>query len=319
MSNNINIKADLIKHAIDHAIENKHNLTQLKQIIPNTDNNKNENTNTLTVSKEGSTKANHYINTTINKLSGISECRQDWENFASERKKTRFGHFVGEVWQPNFYELMRIDEPETYEKWKELDSAANAFRNSNKTVNGMILQEEFNPEDEEYLNNRIAADKIADEWLYRRYINNADYMNSIDIKQSVLEKLEDLYSTDNHDTSFDISDDFTIDSKQLWRFGTKFNVILNSKMLSNLINGDDNERYQIVSLINNAINDIKNIEKTYAGDKELLRFGVIFDKNNKSSYHANYLNCEKENGIESKTAIELLERLTNTKPSIAEQ
>lgn len=307
MVDSIGIKSNMLKVAIDSSIKSKQsdktNNFKITKQNEATDSNSNL---IIDISTEG--KLKHGSNSRrMDKISGVTASRELWEDYGVERKASRFGSMMGELWQPNYHEIMRIDEPETYEKYiNAWCKAGERFREIYGN-NFQITEGEFHSDDEEYLEYLGEAYGIADEWE-RRVINNVNPLDLVSGKVAAVRKLEDIYSTDEHNASFDVYNNIDNAEENLWRFWTKFNISISSDMLKKLVGQDDDEREKAVSIIDKVVNQLKEAEEKYEGKLERMRFGAVIGED-EVRYCANYLNSKSEHSVSEKSCDDLLERL----------
>ena len=251
----------------------------------------------LNISREARLKsANHADTQKSVKKSGITSAREVWENDAVELKQNARGN-RGNV-GPDMDEIMRIEAPKMYAEMKMLEQKS--FQ-----LGGFDSEE-----GREYFYKALRCMFKFDEIYYAEKNKNL-------LKQQygVLDTLDAIYSDTQHDTSFNFySEGYTDSASSLWRFKSKFNVLLSVEMIDELITQSDekkseNKKQDILSGIHNAVTDIKEVEKKYEGDLEYLRFGVKLWNDGKVTYHANYKGCENAEGITANSADELLEML----------
>ena len=240
------------------------------------------------------------------KKAGVTSAREQFENEALERRtylcEVTYNPGVGCHYPEK--EWMRLDEPETYAKYSSLElKHLHAERGS-----------------EDHIKYGLAASKIEWDWFNRKCRDKDGWLkNPVTGKRAVISVLEDYYSDDVHDTSFDVYDDsFSDEDASLWRFGTKFNVMLPAELLNemellnhfnDLTEEEQGNLSEKMEKIDAAVNNMKEAEKNYEGDLRWLRFGVKFDKDCNATYYANYTGCEDKNGIMADSPEELLDKL----------
>lgn len=95
----------------------------------------------------------------------------------------------------------------------------------------------------------------------------------------------------------------------MWRFSTKFNVMISTDALNIIANGDSKWAESIMKDINKAVGNMKQIEKNYEGNDVYLRFGARIGDDGSTTYHANFKDCKDKYGISAKDQQELLEKL----------
>ncbi|WP_026528442.1 DUF6033 family protein [Butyrivibrio sp. VCD2006] len=152
-------------------------------------------------------------------------------------------------------------------------------------------------------------------------IDNTDkvanrFNNPVSKQFTALDFLEALHSDDKHQTSFnfygkglDEHPHNIYTGASMWRFSTKFNVLISNDALSIIANGDSKWASSIMEDINTAVGNMKKIEKAYEGNAVYLRFGARIDDNGSITYHANFKDCEDKYGISADTPDQLLEKL----------
>ena len=250
----------------------------------------------LNISREARLKsANHADTQKSVKKSGITSAREVWENDAVELKQNARGN-RGNV-GPDPAEIMRIEAPKMYAEMKVLEQKCSQYGG---------------PDSEKGKEYFYKAVMYSFEFIHMRAEKNKNLLKQ---QYGVLDTLDAIYSDTQHDTSFNFySEGYTDSASSLWRFKSKFNVLLSVEMIDELITQSDekkseNKKQDILSGIHNAVTDIKEVEKKYEGDLEYLRFGVKLWNDGKVTYHANYKGCENAEGITANSADELLEML----------
>lgn len=250
----------------------------------------------LNISREARLKsANHADTQKSVKKSGITSAREVWENDAVELKQNARGN-RGNV-GPDMDEIMRIEAPKMYAEMKVLEQKCSQYGG---------------PDSEKGKEYFYKAVMYSFEFIHMRAEKNKNLLKQ---QYGVLDTLDAIYSDTQHDTSFNFySEGYTDSASSLWRFKSKFNVLLSVEMIDELITQSDekkseNKKQDILSGIHNAVTDIKEVEKKYEGDLEYLRFGVKLWNDGKVTYHANYKGCENAEGITANSADELLEML----------
>lgn len=250
---------------------------------------------------------------TDHKISGQTSKREAWESDSKSMvNSSRYDHHSGEH---TIDYMLEMDEPDTFAKCHELHSKAEAA--FHKEVNGLIVEDRS-------FKNKEAWDLFYEEynlrkdWFERKCMNTGTFVDPISDKANIINGLEKKYS-DTHDLSINIygtDGQDEIDGRQnqfsgasLWRYSTKFNLLMSADMLKQLAEGSDDEKQHLLDILDDSINKLKEVEKNYDGDKIFLRFGVKFHSNGNISYHANYKDCEDPYGIQANSADELLEKL----------
>lgn len=254
----------------------------------------------LNISSEGKERALNNQDKTIKKA-GVTSAREQFEVIALNNRRDISGRKregLLNVGTDTVEEWMRLDEPETYAEFYKLIRTSGEYREEN-------LGKGF---------------RLFHDWMRRKCFNdNGESINPVTGKTTLINQLEEKYSNGIHDVSFNICHESLSDEENsLWRFGTKFNVLLSADMLQEMEvikNFDTLSKEQQEDLqskfdkIDQAVNEMKQIEKDYEGDYVYLRFGVKFDEDYNVTYHANYSGCENKQGIMGYTPQELLEQL----------
>lgn len=260
---------------------------------------------TLSISEVGKLKAQN--NREMRKQSSVTSAKEKWEEDAvrSKLREDMYGNF-------DRIETMRIDEPETYAKYKEKEKIRNEACQ-------MIEDEEERRKVYEEL--RSASVHIWLEWFERRCMPTGWAINPVKGGYASLDAIEDFLSDDRHATSVNVYNDETEgDEKEenLWRAGTKFNVLISRQMFETLdkimrhnkmSQEEQDQMNETANRIVNATREIQEVEKKYEGDLKYLRFGVKLQDDGTVTYHANYAGCENADGIMADSADELLKML----------
>ena len=258
---------------------------------------KNDNSKSASLELSGQAKlmahnSTVYNNTAVYKKSGTTGRREDWED--SELDRTDYHPTTGIF--TDIYEVMRLDDTKLYEDCMGLKNKANSYEF------GTEGQIKYDTEE---------SNKFWD-WFQTRCMKNGWYDNPIKYHTAAKDTLEGLYSDGQHDTKFNFYGENEDDPRAtMWNPCAKFNVLLSAQAFNELASPTDVEgRNSMVTLIDNSVRNMKELEKTYEGDKEHLRFDVKIDKDEKVSYWANYKGCKDKNGISSDDPNKLLEMLS---------
>ena len=257
------------------------------------------------LSKEGREKSERSVGPF--KKAGVTSAREAWEDNAAELKRSSVFNSDGSY---NLEELMRLDEPDTYAKWREASKKAWAlFPSDNAT-------------EEEIAAFRSAWREeglVWNDWFERRCMSTGRFRAPRTGRGAALDSLEAKYSTEGHNTSFNYYTPGKQDGRNssLWRFCSKFNVLLSSEMYKSLdrfgnINTSFKDKSAVSALlerIDKAVKEMKNVEKQYEGTLYGLQFGVELREDGRVTYHARYAGCGNEEGIMADSADELLEML----------
>ena len=251
----------------------------------------------LNISNEGKGRLLNNQNK-VTKKAGVTSEREQFEEIALDNRRDvrgekRKGLF--NVGHDAVAEWMRLDDPEAYAEYDKLIRSAD-------------------------IDEKIEGARKFSEWCRENcYNDEGEAINPAAGKTSLISELETKYSDGVHDVSVNICHESLSDeANSLWRFGTKFNVLLSADILQEMelfrsydaLSKEQQEDIQSkFDKIDRAVNEMKQIEKDYEGDHVYLRFGVIIDQDYNVTYHANYSGCENEQGIMGHTPQELLEQL----------
>lgn len=250
----------------------------------------------LNISGEGKERLLNSENKTTKKA-GVTSAREQFETIAlNDRNNVRGKKGLHWVGHEAVEEWMKLDDPEAYAEYKRLFTPAN-------------------PDEQEL----EGLGKFV-EWYRKNCFNDkGEPINPVTGSTILIQALEARYSDVIHDVSFNIChESLSEKDNSLWRFGTKFNVLLSADMLQEMElirNFDSLSKAQQESVkskfgkMDSAINAMKQIEKDYEGNHVYLRFGVKFDEDYNATYHANYAGCENADGIMGYTPQELLQQL----------
>lgn len=249
------------------------------------------------------------------KKAGATSARGAFEDSGRELRYYTRGNGK-ENWGDGEYlnELMRIDEPETYAKMRELRQKCQDSGGSGPWWRA----DGWGTEEGEGYAREAAA--VSWDWYCRRCLNeNGKVRNPVRGQCAILEALETQYSDFVHDTTVGVYDGKSPDqASYLWKIHTKFNLLLPAKMLNELeslnhmekLTGKEKENLnQKLEKINSAVDKLKEAEKNYEGTHMFLRFGVMLNDSGSVTFHANYTGCENRDGIMANSAEELLEKL----------
>ncbi|MCR5415343.1 MAG: hypothetical protein K6E79_00935 [Pseudobutyrivibrio sp.] len=161
------------------------------------------------------------------------------------------------------------------------------------------------------------ATKLRMQWESERCMSSGTF-SSPTIKQfTTIDVLSKAYSDSEHDTSINFysKDEDTkptsiFSGASLWKYSTKFNLLLTTDILNAIANGDKSTASNWMRRIDEVVKNLKDIEKAYQGSHSFLRFGAIFN-GDKVTYHANWSGCDNKHGIESDTPEGLLKIINN--------
>lgn len=264
------------------------------------------------------------------KKAGVTSAREQFEFDALDTRNHMRG--VGSESYPSgalLREWMRIDEPETYAKTLALEEKGAAIyaKNVEELEKKGVFFGEWSEEEyleklytEEVRKYNSEANSVEWDWFNRRCRDLDGWLkNPVTGKCLMVSALEDRYSDAIHDTSVDAYDDSLQEKKAgIWRFNTKFNVLLPIEMLNNLemmnqmeelSEKEQEELCEKIEKIDTAVWHMKEAEKNYEGSLKYLRFGVKLDHSGNATYYANYTGCRDKNGIAADSAAKLLEKL----------
>lgn len=315
MSNNISINMNQKSSTgvqTNSAINNN-GIAQLK--VSGLEKEKNEAGIAVNISQEGKLR---FENSSHNeKKAGMTSRREAWENNSAQLKRDA-GRSAGSKF--NAVESMRTDEPETHAKWQnlidricEIQQKRDSFSEDEVTEQELAELDKLSRE----------ASTISTDWYNRKCMATGWFQDPAKGKYAVLDSLEAMYSTGEHETSFHfyITEENS-NRNSLWKFHSKFNVLISAEMLKNLdklkdlnklSDMDKEELSGLLGKIDLAVHEMQEAERQYEGDLEWLQFGVKLWDNGDVTYHANYKGCENEDGIMADSAEELLEMLMKKK------
>ncbi|SDB54836.1 hypothetical protein SAMN02910298_02804 [Pseudobutyrivibrio sp. YE44] len=263
----------------------------------------------LTISSESRKKMERESNNY--KYSGATSIRDAWEDDGIITKNNIRKDVLGNT---SLDEVMRLDEPETYAKYKELQAQVrDNVKKRNTHQNGMLISYDFASmanftDDEKKM--LCDAGRIQWDWLQRKCMSGGIFSNPTTSQQDTLFKLESMYSNSIHDCSVDTYSSMNDANTNLWRFKSKFNICIPADVL-NEITQNSAHGMELLSTISLAFDNIKDVELQYEGALKFLRFGIKIGLNGDVTYHANYYKCPNKNGVESNTPAGLLEKLNN--------
>ena len=267
------------------------------------------------ISDEGREKLENSTGPT--KKAGVTSSREVWEDNAAKLKRSSIYNSDGSY---NLLEVMRLDEPDTYANYMEQISklsalAPSVFPPDNPPAGA--TEEEIAA----YKQAEREASRISWDWFERRCMSTGQFQVPRTGRGAALDSLEAKYSTEGHDTSFNYYTPGKQEGRNssLWRFCSKFNVLLTSEMYKSLdrfrnINTSSKDKSAVNALlekIDKAVKEMKNVEKQYEGNLQGLQFGVKLWDDGKVTYHARYAGYRNEEGITADSAEELLEMLMN--------
>ena len=264
----------------------------------------------VTISQEGRWKSEN--NSHEIKKAGVTSKRETWENNSAELKKDA-GRAAGSKF--NGLESMRTDEPDTYAKFQGVIDKVCEIRQKWDSFSADEATEE---EIKKYESLCRESTAIVADWYERKCMATGKFQDPARGKNAIWDSLEAMYSTKEHETSFNFYGSDGSDKNSLWRFHSKFNVLISTEMLKSLDKLKDlnklseKDRDEVSSLlgkIDMAIHEMQEAERQYEGNLEWLQFGVKLWDNGNVTYHAYYKNCENEDGIMANSAQELLEML----------
>ncbi len=259
----------------------------------------------IDISIEGKQKA-EKINSS--KTKGVTSARETWEvslkNLKTESQLT--GPYA------NLCEVMRIDEPETYEKY--IEAHGKKLETLKHTENGLTNYTTVRTRDDLTEEGKYYEDEcynIFNEWFNRRYL--ANHHNLGDIFSQKIEELNHKFSDSIHNVVFNIYGGNNPIAESLWRYNSKFNVLISKSMFDILLEGDSEENDKLISSLTDSIGQMKEIELNYEGNLSWLRFGVKLHDDGKITYHANFEGCKNKDGIMADSSKKVLEELNKFK------
>ena len=227
-------------------------------------------------------------------------------------------------------EVIRIMEPDTYEKIQELlHEQGKAMQVWFLPGSPRVKKEDF---ESDYYKNKIISYQETDESraigkkineIERECLSKYNYMfpeepgyigNTLKPFHDAWSELETRYSDFNHETSvnyYNPESQYTLTDvhSNMWRHKTKFNILMTRDQMLKLGTGTQEEKQDLLDLIESSVKKMKEAERKYEGNKFYLRFGIkLYDSGN-VSYHANYSYCADRNGISASSPEKLLEHL----------
>ena len=264
------------------------------------------------ISDEGKRLSESISNSTDNyKTAGITSQREPWEACSKEMIDYDRKDWLG---NDSMLYSFRVDDPDGYAEYiKLMDEAINSRIKKHDGVT------EFLDWNEDSLKLLYKAYSRFSDFRDLKYQNDPQ-MNRNSARRSTIDILEKAYSDSNHDLSInthfngqDLNPKNPFSGASLWRYSTKFNMLMSTDLLEKLTYGNDDDKRNILKVIDKSVNEMKDVEKAYSGNKEFLRFGITLDDNGNVSYHANYKDCSNPYGVEANSADKLLEMLMSDK------
>ena len=161
------------------------------------------------------------------------------------------------------------------------------------------------------------AYKLKNQWWQERCMRTGVFSSPVAKQFTAMDVLSKAYSDGKHDTSINFYSKgentkphniFT--GASLWRYSTKFNLLLTTDILNAIATGNKNTASSWMSKIADVMKDLRGIDKAYEGSHSYLRYGAIFD-GDKVTYHANYADCDNKHGVKADTPEGLL-RIINS-------
>lgn len=296
---NVNISTNKIQFP-SHVSEEK----KTPVVLENSGDKKNTKNDTdylIDISQSGKNRAyNNYY-----KKAGVSSAREAWED--SSRQIKSFSRITGP--DADIAEAMRYEEPETYQKW--IDLRCKYMDTLTHDNNGLITytmtysEDDVPEEGKQYLNE---ASKIMSAYSKRYFASHTTKHI-----ENTISQLESKYSDEVHDVTFNMYGGNNPVAESMWRFNSKFSVMISKGMLDTLMGTNVDERNKLISFLDDSVNKLKLAEVSYEGDLEWLRFGLRLNDDWTASYHANFLGCKESDGIKANSVDELLQLLASYK------
>ncbi|WP_458457843.1 hypothetical protein [Pseudobutyrivibrio sp.] len=163
----------------------------------------------------------------------------------------------------------------------------------------------------------IEASKLKMQWEQDRCMSSGSYKPPTTKQFSVIDVLSKAYSDDVHDTSINFysTDEDTkpysiYSGASLWKYSTKFNLLLTTDILNSIATGNKTTASNWMRQIDDVIKNMKGIERAYQGSHSYLRLGAIINCE-KVTYHANWAGCDNKHGVEADTPEGLLKIISN--------
>lgn len=256
--------------------------------------------------KKSRIKAEEY------KKAGTSKRHEEWEDFSTDIKKSiRYDH-LGNI---DIDETFRLDEPETYAKWKELEEKVFPAFVRTPCVYGGPQPNVWDYMTDEEKGCCIEAGFLWRDWFQRRCMSTGKFVNPVTGQMAAIETVENIFSDSSHQMSINFygKDDSDPYKTSMWKYNTKFSVLLSTDMVNLLPNYDSKEMKELVTRIVDSIDKMKEVERHYEGDYAAVQFGVKFYDDGSITYHASYAGEGKlkRDEVQANSAEELLEILNN--------
>lgn len=256
--------------------------------------------------KKSRAKAEEY------KKAGFSVRHEEWEDYTTEIRKTfRYDH-LGNI---SIDETLRLDEPETYARCKELREKIYPAFNRTPVINGKWETSPWEYMTDEEKSCAVEEGLLMREWIERRCKSSGKFVNPVTGQIAAIETIEHIYSDSSHKTSINFygRDDEDYYRSSMWMYNTKFSVLLSTDMVKLLPDYENEEMQDLVARIVDSIDKMKEVERQYEGDYAAVQFGVKFYDDGRITYHASYAGDGKlkREEIQADSAEELLEKLNN--------
>ncbi len=232
----------------------------------------------------------------VDKKCGTSSAREIWEDDLFKEKHNRFFHEDGTL---DTFELFREDDPDAYCQYVEYL----------KSFEQVVLDEGLEKAIEKKYNPQLA--KLAIDWTRDKLTQNPDFFSRPSLaKDKVIDYLDVCFSNANHNVSFDVFSPNHDNVYDIWRFSAKFNIQLTEGLYDKLISGTAKEQSHVIDVISKKVDEIKNAELLYEGNKTALRFGIKIYDDFSATYHAKYGGGSyKMNNFTSNSIEELLKQI----------
>ncbi len=229
----------------------------------------------LNISQNGRKHLKQYqeTNTNIKKRGDIS-ARELWEDNIYAEKEGRFFHDDGTL---DFFELFRSEAPEMYAQYRDYNERFTA--SMLKDGIEVAIRDIYDPE--------LAT--LSFRWMSQKLSENPNYfLNPQSKKDGVISYLDQAFSDNLHNVSFDFYSEKFDNNFDIWRFSAKYCVQLTESIYQKLTSGDVEEKKDILNIISKHVDEMKNADKMYEGNKSALRYGVKFRNDLSVTYCAKY-------------------------------
>ncbi|SFH98970.1 hypothetical protein SAMN04487830_11616 [Pseudobutyrivibrio sp. OR37] len=238
------------------------------------------------------------------KKSGVTSRREMFEEQTVEEKRTKRYDFLGNI---DLTETFRLDEPETYERVRELERIV--------AKGSYPVGYSWTEYTDEAKQADLEAFFLKKDWFERRCMVDGKFRNPVTGHYAAMEVIERTFSDSSHDTTLNFYGPSEKDQyrENMWRYSSKFNVLLSADMVKQLIDYENPVSHDLIEKIDDVITKMKDVEKKYEGDYLAVQFGAKFHQDGAVSYYASYARSGQKGRIEieASSSEELLSKLNN--------